>query len=40
MAIDPETVSVMIRCGSMPKPAASISRTWFSGVCSMVETRA
>ena len=40
IAIDPEMVSVTIRCGSMPKPAASISRIWFTGVCSAVETRA
>ena len=40
IAIDPETVSATIRYGSTPKPAASISRIWFSGVCSTVETRA
>ena len=38
MATLPEMVSVTMRCGSTRKPEAVISCTWFSVVCSGVET--
>jgi hypothetical protein len=40
IAMEPEIVSVIMRCGTTVKPAALISWIWFSGVCSNVETRA
>ena len=39
-ATEPETVSAVIRLGSTSKPAAAISCSWLSVVCSLVLTRA